>query len=102
MSKELDEHTHIAIYGAGTLGCFVGGLLLLADRRVTFLARPRIAAELAVHGLLLTDFAGLHARVIPEALDVRTHVDFLRDAGLVLVTVKSGSTEAAANEIAAL
>ncbi|MGO8952708.1 MAG: 2-dehydropantoate 2-reductase [Rhodomicrobium sp.] len=102
MSKELSEHTHIAIYGAGTLGCFVGGLLLLAGRRVTFLARPRISAELAVHGLLLTDFTGLHARVIPEALDVRSRADFLREAGLVLVTVKSGSTEAAADEIASL
>jgi 2-dehydropantoate 2-reductase len=102
MPEELDEHTHIAIYGAGTLGCFVGGLLLLAGRRVTFLARPRIAAELAVHGLLLTDFTGLQARVIPEALDVRSRADFLGEAGLVLVTVKSGSTEAAADEIAAL
>ncbi len=99
---QLDEHTPIAIYGAGTLGCFIGGLLLLAGRRVTFLARPRIAAELAVHGLHLSDFRGLHARFIPEKLDVETSPAFLRDAGLVLLTVKSRDTAAAAGEIADL
>ena len=102
MAEVLNDHARIAVYGAGTLGCFVGGLLRLAGRRVTFLARPRIAAELAVHGLVLTDFEGLHARFIPETLDVQTRADFLRDAGLVLLTVKSGGTAAAAEEIAAL
>lgn len=100
--KRPGEHTHIAIYGAGTLGCFIGGLLLLAERRVTFLARPRIAAELAVHGLLLSDFKGLHARIIQASLDVQTASSCLRDADLVLLTVKSRNTEAAADEIAAL
>ncbi len=102
MAKELDAHTRIAIYGAGSVGCFVGGLLLLAGRRVTFLARPRIAAALAVHGLLITGFDGLHARFIPESLDVETAPGFLRGAGLVLLTVKSRGTAAAADEIAAL
>lgn len=102
IARRLDEHTHIAIYGAGTLGCFIGGLLLLAGRRVSFLARPRIAAELAVHGLLLSDFKGLHARIVQATLDVHTSPDFLREAGLVLLTVKSRNTGAAVDEIAAL
>jgi len=66
------------------------------------LARPRIAAELAVHGLLLSDFKGLQARFSPEKLDVQTSPAFLRDAGLVLLTVKSRGTAAATDEIAAL
>jgi 2-dehydropantoate 2-reductase len=102
MAKELDEHTRIAIYGAGSIGCFIGGLLVLAGRPVTFLARPRIAAELADHGLLVSDLEGLEARIIPAALDVQTHAEFLRETGLVLLTVKSRDTEAAAEEIAAL
>ena len=102
MTAELGEHTRIAVYGAGSLGCFVGGLLRRARRRVTFLARPRIAAELTVHGLLLTDFAGLRERVSPENLDVQTAPGFLREADLVLLTVKSRDTAAAAEEIAAL
>jgi len=66
------------------------------------LARPRIAAELAVHGLLLSDFKGLQARFSPEKLDVQTSPAFLGGAGLVLLTVKSRNTAAAADEIAAL
>lgn len=102
MAEALNERAHIAIYGAGTLGCFVGGLLILAGRRVTFLARPRISAELAVHGLFLTDFKGLHARFISETLDVQTSPFCLKDADLVLLTVKSRGTAAAADEIAEL
>jgi 2-dehydropantoate 2-reductase len=66
------------------------------------LVRPRIAAELAVHGLRLTDLQGLDERLNPETLDVQTAPDCLRDAGLVLLTVKSGGTAAASGEIAAL
>jgi 2-dehydropantoate 2-reductase len=102
MTAELGEHTRIAVYGAGSLGCFVGGLLHLGGRRVTFLARSRIAAGLAVHGLLLTDFAGLRERVGAELLDVQTAPSFLREADLVLLTVKSRDTAAAAEEIARL
>jgi 2-dehydropantoate 2-reductase len=102
MAKELDEHTRIAVYGAGNIGCFVGGLLVLAGRHVTFLARPRIAAELAVHGLLVSDLEGLEARIIPDALGVQAHADFLRETGLVLLTVKSRDTQAAAEEIVSL
>ncbi len=101
-ANQSGDRTHIAVYGAGTLGCFIGGMLLLEGRRVTFLARPRIAAELTVHGLLLSDFKGLHARLNPETLDVQTSPAFLREAGLVLLTVKSRDTAAAAGEIAAL
>jgi 2-dehydropantoate 2-reductase len=102
MAKELGEHTQITIYGAGSIGCFIGGLLTLAGRHVTFLARPRIAAELAAHGLLVSDLEGLEARLAPSALNVQTNANFLRETGLVLLTVKSRDTKAAAEEIAAL
>jgi 2-dehydropantoate 2-reductase len=102
VAQELGEHTRIAVYGAGSIGCFIGGLLVLAGRHMTFLTRPRIAAELAVHGLCVSDLEGLEARIIPAALDVQTNADFLRETGLVLLTVKSRDTQAAADEIAAL
>jgi 2-dehydropantoate 2-reductase len=102
MVKELSSDTRIAVYGAGSIGCFIGGLLLRAGRHVTFLARPRIAAELAEHGLFVSDLEGFEARIAAGALDVQTNADFLREAGLVLLTVKSRDTEAAAEEIAAL
>ncbi len=93
---------HIVIVGAGSIGCFIGGLLLAGGRRVTFLGRPRIAAELGTYGLRLTDFAGLDQKLPPERILVSTDPAILRDADLILLAVKSGDTSSAAQEIAAI
>jgi 2-dehydropantoate 2-reductase len=88
----MDER--IVIAGAGSIGCFVGGLLAAAGRDVTFLCRPRIAEEMARDGLTLTSFEGWTERLTPDQL--RLEVDpaaALAQATLILVTVKSGATE---------
>ena len=36
----------IYIYGAGSIGCYLGGRLVAAGSDVTFITRPRIHAEL--------------------------------------------------------
>src|ERR1700742_811481 len=41
----------ILVVGAGAIGGYFGGRLLAAGRDVTFLVRPRRAAELAQNGL---------------------------------------------------
>ena len=43
----------ILVVGAGAVGGYFGGRLLEADRDVTFLVRPRRAAQLAESGLLI-------------------------------------------------
>ena len=43
----------ILVVGAGAVGGYFGGRLLQAGRDVTFLVRPRRAAELAKHGLVI-------------------------------------------------
>ncbi len=91
----------IAIYGAGSIGCFVGGLLVEAGRRVAFLVRPRVAEELQANGLRLTDYSGF-ALALPSAkLDLQTSSDCLRDASHILLTVKSADTVSAAEDIKA-
>src|SRR5271166_244941 len=102
MSDGLGPRTRIVIYGAGSIGCFVGGLLQLAGRNVTLLTRPWMAADLRQHGLFLSDLAGLSAYIAPDDLAVETSPQCLRDTGLVLLTTKSGGTQEAAREIAAL
>jgi 2-dehydropantoate 2-reductase len=83
----------IVIAGAGSVGCFVGGLLAKAPCEVALLARPRIATEIAAHGLHLTSFEGWEERLEPGALRLETAAEAaLADADLVLVTVKSGQT----------
>ena len=39
------------VVGAGAIGSYFGGRLLEIDRDVTFLVRPKRAAELTAHGL---------------------------------------------------
>jgi 2-dehydropantoate 2-reductase len=86
------EQPHIVVAGAGAIGCFVGGLLAAGGRRVTLLARPRIAAEIRGHGLTLTDFGGMAVAVAADAIDLAEQPSILRQADVVLVTVKAADT----------
>lgn len=94
----MSEKVNIVVAGAGSIGCFVGGLLSAGGRNVTLLARPRIADELTSHGLHLTSLEGWTADPFPA---VTTDPAALAAADLVLVTVKSGATEEMAQLIAA-
>ncbi|TDW95123.1 ketopantoate reductase [Kribbella pratensis] len=88
----------IAVYGAGGIGCYVGGRLAATGTPVTFVGRPRMAAELATHGLHLTDYLGADLRVADVPFE--TTPTGAAKADLVLVTVKSAATESAAEELA--
>ncbi|HYI03073.1 2-dehydropantoate 2-reductase [Hyalangium sp.] len=89
----------IVVAGAGSIGCFVGGLLAAAGRDVRFLARPRMVAELQAHGLTLTDLEGGDRRVPATSLSVTDEHATLAEAGLILVTVKSSATAEMAESI---
>jgi 2-dehydropantoate 2-reductase len=91
----------IVVAGAGSIGCFVGGLLALAGRRVNFLARPRVIDELRANGLRLTSFEGMDRRLGAATLEVSDDAAMLREAAIVLVCVKSADTDAIAATIAA-
>jgi len=69
---------------------------------VTFVGRPRLAAELRAHGLHLTDYRGADLRVPAAKVHFETDAGAARDADLVLVTVKSSGTEQAGGELAAV
>src|SRR3982074_1473764 len=58
----------IGIAGAGSIGCFVGGMYAAAGRRVALLARPRVIGEIESNGLRLTSFGGLDRSVAPNEL----------------------------------
>ena len=90
----------ICIYGAGSVGCYVGGRLQAAGAEVGFVGRARLADELRRHGLHLSDFHGADLRVPAEKLRYATTPDGAADADLILVTVKSAATEEAGHELA--
>jgi 2-dehydropantoate 2-reductase len=90
----------IGIAGAGSIGCFVGGMYAASGRRVALLARPRVIGEIAAHGLRLTSFEGLDKQIAPNLLTLSEDPSILGDTGVVLVTVKSADTAEIADIIA--
>jgi 2-dehydropantoate 2-reductase len=93
-------NTTIGVAGAGSIGCFVGGMLAAGGRRVALLARPRVIGEIESHGLRLTSFEGFDQRLAASALTLSEDTAIFADAGVVLVTVKSADTAEIADLIA--
>jgi 2-dehydropantoate 2-reductase len=90
----------ICVAGAGSIGCFVGGMYAAAGHRVALLARPRVIGEINGHGLRLTGFDGLERRIAPERLTLSENPSIFSGAGAVLVSVKSADTATVAGLIA--
>src|SRR5436305_11377936 len=90
----------IAIAGAGSIGCFVGGMLAAGGRRVALLARPRVIGEIEVNGLRLTGFGGFERRLAANNLTLSENPQIFAGAAIVLVTVKSADTSGMAEVIA--
>jgi 2-dehydropantoate 2-reductase len=90
----------IGVAGAGSIGCFVGGMLAAGGRDVALLARPRVIAEIESSGLRLTSFEGLDRRIAASELTLSEDPTIFADAGVVLVTVKSADTAEIADVIA--
>jgi 2-dehydropantoate 2-reductase len=90
----------VAIFGAGSVGCFIGGAWAAAGIPVSFVGRERIGREIAENGLTLTDFSGWRARMAPDQVEFSTRLAALAGADIIALTVKSTGTAAAAKEIA--
>lgn len=87
------QHTpKVAIFGAGNIGCYVGGRLLAAGCDVRFIGRPRIQEEISRYGLHISDYLG--SDIFIPGSDVEFTQDPLAavDMDLVIVTVKSAAT----------
>jgi 2-dehydropantoate 2-reductase len=86
----------VLVIGAGALGGYFGGCLVRAGRDVTFLVRPRRAAQLAEDGLrigsLHGDFTVAARTVLAESLS--------EPYDLVLLAVKSYSLDEAMEQFA--
>jgi 2-dehydropantoate 2-reductase len=67
---------------------------------VRFVGRPRLAQDIAEHGLALSDYSGWQAHLAPAEVDFRCDPEAIAGAEVILVTVKSGDTAAAAQQIA--
>ncbi len=90
----------VAILGAGSVGCFIGGAWATAGLPVTFIGRRKIASDVDEHGLTLSDYSGWQAHLAPGDVDYRCGPEALDEAEVIALTVKSGDTAAAADDIA--
>ncbi len=86
----------IAVFGAGAIGCWVGGKLAASGADVTLIGRPRIVDQLT-RGLVISDFEGGEVRCAPQLAITPSAAE---KASLVLVTVKSAQTAEAASALA--
>ncbi|MFT3923890.1 MAG: 2-dehydropantoate 2-reductase [Myxococcales bacterium] len=90
----------ICVYGAGSVGCYVGGRLLASGARVHLVGRPAMVAQLRTHGLHVSDYRGAELHVPADKVMAGSDVDRARAASLVLVCVKSAATQQAAEQLA--
>ncbi len=87
----------ILVVGAGAVGGYFGGRLLQAGRDVTFLVRPRRAAELAKHGLTIRSPVGdFHLPSPPTVLQE----DLAQPFDLVVLSCKAFDLEGAMTSFA--
>jgi 2-dehydropantoate 2-reductase len=89
----------IAILGAGSIGCFVGGAWQAAGLEVQYIGRERFAAAIGEDGLTLTDSEGWRAHFEAERVKYSTRPAALDRADIIALCVKSNGTAAAAKEI---
>lgn len=89
----------IAIHGAGSIGCFVGGVWATAGIDVTLIGRDYVGNTINNNGMTLTDYAGFSAHIDPKHIAFSTDPAALKDADIIGLAVKSTGTEHAAAEI---
>ena len=90
---DLTDNIRVVIAGAGSVGCYVGGILTADGVDVTFLGRDRLKQELSSHGLRISDLTGFDQTIAPRQINFETDPHCLAGAQIILVTVKSGATE---------
>lgn len=90
----------IAIFGAGSIGCFLGGCLAAAGAKVTLIGRPRILKEISEHTLKVTDYLGRDQKISADSLHLDTAPTAAAEADIVLLTVKSAATAESSEALA--
>lgn len=82
----------LAVFGAGSIGCYLGGRLLAGGTPVRFVGRPRLRDVLTTQGLRVTDYRGVDHFIAADRIDFATTAAALSEVACVLVTVKSAAT----------
>lgn len=93
------RRTQVAIMGAGSIGCHLGGWLA-SNAEVTLIGRAPIIDAIEAQGLTVSDLDGHRRTVAPTSLTLATEASAVVDADYVLMTTKSNGTARATRQIA--
>ncbi len=99
MTPSPGPRLRVAVLGAGSIGCYVGGRLA-STCDVTLIGRPSVLDAITERGLTVGRAGRATARVAAEDLTLSVDTDAAKDAEVVLFTVKSHDTESAARALA--
>jgi len=91
--------TKIAILGAGSIGCWIGGHLAAGSADVVLIGRQYYADQIAENGLTLTHFK--RDKIHLPHVDFVTQDDVLSEVDIIALCTKSQDTEMAAQQIIA-
>src|SRR5262249_27685043 len=86
----------IAVLGAGAVGCYFGGLLARAGAPVTLIGRPQHVEAMSQNGLRI-ETSQFDERI---SVSASTNINAVRDAQIILFSVKTLDTEDAAKLLA--
>ena len=89
----------VLIMGAGSVGCYLGGVLAAAGVDVHFVGRPRVLMALRQHGLTVSDRDGRHQHLAAERLQLHEFPPSNLAPCSTLLCVKSGATVEAAQSL---
>ncbi len=85
----------VAVMGAGAVGCYFGGMLARAGAPVMLIARQKHVDVINREGLLM-DCLTFQERILTQAT---TEIEAVREAQIVLLTVKTRDTEEVAKAL---
>jgi len=91
---------NVAIFGAGSIGCYLGGLLAHAGAELTFIGRERFRSEIDANGLTLTHFERDEISLSPDKFTFSLDPKEISAADIILLTTKSQDTAEASKTIA--
>lgn len=96
----MTDSPRIVIFGAGSIGCYLGGRLLSAGANVVMVGRSRMQTLFESTPLRVSDYLGVDHQLTLTDDQYTTDASILSDADLVLLTVKSAATEEAGQTMA--
>jgi 2-dehydropantoate 2-reductase len=88
----MDHTPRVAVFGAGNIGCYVGGRLLAAGCDVRFIGRPGIQNEIRERGLHISDYLGSDIFIPGNEVEYTQDPHAAEGMDLVIVAVKSAAT----------